>query len=99
MAENGILESHPLDHPGVVKIALGQSATDALQAIGPHCLIVATMADSTAPEHAQGRMILHCLPCSKEALDGAYRVASGKARPVKLKPSPPGQQLAPGGRI
>jgi hypothetical protein len=93
------LPPHPRDHAGVVKIALSQSATNALAAIGPHCLIIATMADCTAPEHAQGRMILHCLPLDKEAADGAFRVATGKARaqtikaPSKPLPSPTPEEL------
>jgi hypothetical protein len=79
-----ILPRHPLDHPGVVKIALGQNASDALATLGP-CLVVATMADSTAPPEAQGRMILLCLPISKQAADDAYRVARGTHRASKIK--------------
>jgi hypothetical protein len=80
------ISKHPLDHEGVVKIALSQSASDALAAIGPHCLIIASMADSTAPEHAQGRMILHCLPLAQELANDAFRVATGRARTVKIRP-------------
>jgi hypothetical protein len=68
-----------------VKLALGQSSTAALQSLGPHFLCIAAMADSTAPAHAQGRMILHALPCTKDQLDGAYRVASGSHRAVKIE--------------
>lgn len=77
-----VLPSHPLDAPGVVKVVLGQSASDALKGLGRHCFIVATMADSTAPEAAQDRMILHCLPITRERADAAYNVATGKMRAV-----------------
>lgn len=71
---------------GVVKIALGQSASAALAGLGP-CLVIATMADGTAPEHAHGRMILHCAPITKQAADNAYRVATGQF--VATKPRAP----------
>lgn len=82
------LKNHPLDAPGVVKIALGQSASDALRAIGEHHLCIVNQADATAPPTAQGRMVLHCLPLSREQADDAYRVATGKARAAKI-PQPP----------
>ena len=82
-----ILPRHPTDRPGVVKIALGQAASDALHSLGKHVLVVATMADSTAPSEAQGRMILLCLPTTKQAADDAYRVASGSHRAVKTRPA------------
>jgi hypothetical protein len=84
-----ILEPHPLDSENVVKLALGQSSTAALQSLGPHFLCIAAMADSTAPEHAQGRMILHALPCTKDQLDGAYRVASGTHKAAKISQPKP----------
>jgi len=91
-----VLPAHPLDHAGVVKIALSQSATDALAALGPHCLIIATMADCTAPEHAQGRMILHCMPLTQERANDAFRIATGKARAQSIKaPSKPAQLPTP----
>ena len=80
-----ILPRHPLDHPGVVKIALGQAASEALHGLGKNLLVFATMADSTAPPEAQGRMILLCLPTTKQAADDAYRVARGTHRAVKIK--------------
>lgn len=79
---------HPLDHPGVVKIALGQNASDALASLGP-CLVIASKADSTAPEALQGRVMLLCTPCSKETADAAYQVANGTHRAVKIKTSAP----------
>lgn len=86
MSASRILPPHSLDHPGVVKIALGQLASDALAALGPHCLVIASKADSTAPETARVRMVLLCLPLTKEAADDAYRVAIGKARAVRVAP-------------
>jgi hypothetical protein len=85
MSMNPILDRHPLDHPGVVKIALGQAASDALAALGDFQIMLASKADSTAPEAAQGRRILHCTPITKELADAAYRVASGTHRAVKIK--------------
>ena len=79
-----ILPRHPLDNPRTVKIALGQTASDALATLGP-CLVIATMADSTAPQALQGRMILHCVPITKELSNDAYRVASGTHRATKIK--------------
>lgn len=84
---NRTLSAHPLDQPGVVKIVLGQTASDALHGLGKHVLVVATMAESTSPPEAQGRMILHCLPVNKQAADDAYRVASGSHRAAKTKPA------------
>jgi hypothetical protein len=84
-----IIPPHPLDHPGVTKIALSLAASEALVAIGPHCLVIASRADCTAPEWAHGRMILLCLPLDKESADAAVSVALGKARAVAIKqPSP-----------
>ena len=83
--ESPVIPRHPLDHPGVVKILLSRAASEALEAIGPHCLCIATKADCTAPPEAQGRMILHCLPITKEAADGAYRVVSGTHRATRIK--------------
>ena len=84
-----ILPRHPLDQPGVVKIVLGQTASEALHGLGKHVLVVATMADSTAPPEVQGRMILLCLPTTKQAADDAYRVASGAHRVAKIKKTSP----------
>ena len=90
MTASPTIPRHPLDHPGVTKILLGQSATDALQSIGPHYLVISTHADATAPDAAQGRMVLHCMPCSKEQLDLAFGVIRGThtAKRIRLKPTP-----------
>jgi hypothetical protein len=79
-----ILPRHPLDHANVTKIALGQSATDALAGLG-NCLVILGKADSTAPEALFGRTILLCTPCSRETLNACYRIASGTHRAVKIK--------------
>ena len=90
MTASPVIPPHPLDRPGVVKIMLGQLASDAVAALGEHCLVITSKADGTAPEGAQGRMILHCLPWTQDALNAAYRVASGshRATRIKVKPSP-----------
>lgn len=80
-----VLPPHPLDNPGVTKIALSHAASEALEAIGPHHLVIATKADATAPAHAQGRMVLLCLPLTKELADAATSVALGRAVPKKLR--------------
>jgi hypothetical protein len=47
--------------------------------------VIASKADSTAPEALQGRMVLLCLPLTREAADDAFRVATGRTRAVKVK--------------
>ena len=81
-----IIERHPLDHSGVAKIALGQTASDALAALGP-CLVVLSKADSTAPEALQGRSILLCLPSTKDVLDACYGIASGTHKASRIRAS------------
>lgn len=84
------LNPHPLDHPGTTKILLGWEESEIIADLGPFVLMVAVTADATTPPDARGRIVLHCLPCSKEALDGAFRVVSGKARAQTIKtPSSP----------
>lgn len=80
-----VLPHHPLDHPGVVKILLSESASAALAAVGLHHRVIATKADATALAHAQGRMVLLCLPLTKELADAAASVALGRAVPKKLR--------------
>ncbi len=83
-----VLPPHNLDHPGVTKILLSEAATAALEAVGPHCLIVTSKADATAPAHAQGRAVLLCYPITRQLADDAYRVAGGTHRAVRIrKPS------------
>ena len=80
-----VLPRHPLDHPGMVKIALSQAASEALSAVGKYHLVMAAPADCTAPESLRGRMILLCLPLDKETADNAARVAMGTHRAAKIK--------------
>ena len=44
------------------------------------CLVIAIKA-------AQGRMILHCMPITKELSNVAHRVASGTHRVAKIRPT------------
>ncbi len=80
-----VLPQHPLDHPNVVKIALGRSASEALRAIGKHHLVMVSPADVTAPAWARDRMLLLCLPLDKQTADNAALVALGKmvAKPAR----------------
>lgn len=89
MTASSILPRHPLDHPCVTKIALSSAASEALAALGPHCLVIATKADCTAPEWAKGRVILLCVPLDTDTARAVESVALGKARAVKLhSPTP-----------
>ena len=91
-----ILPHHPLDQPGLVKIALGQSASDALAALGDFQLVLVSKADCIAPQSAQGRRILHCLPITKGLADAAFQVVTGTHRAVKIKQVPsPAAPLTP----
>ena len=85
MTASPILPKHPLDHRGVVKIMLGAAASDALRAVGPHHLCIVTEPDATAPAEAQGRMVILCLPLTREQAHDASLVALGHAaaRPIK----------------
>ena len=89
LAASPILPPHPLDHPGMVKIALSQAASDALAAVGKYHLVMAAPADCTAPESLMGRMILLCLQLDKETADAAARVALGTHRAAKIKTATP----------
>lgn len=84
-----VLPTHPLDHPGSIKIMLGLEASEAIAANGDYHLAVISHPDATSPPEANGRLILTCLPLSKSALDDAARVALGKARAVTItQPKP-----------
>ena len=89
MTASPIIPSHPLDHPGSIKILLGQAASDILAAHGEHFLAVVSHPDSTSPPHAAGRMILTCLPLRKDALNAAHSVALGRCRAVRVKATTP----------
>lgn len=85
MSLSPVLPSHPLDHLRVTKIALSSAASEALAALGPHCLVIATKADCTAPEWAKGRLILLCVPLDTDTARDVESVALGKARAVPIK--------------
>jgi hypothetical protein len=82
-----IIPPHSFDQPGVTKIALSSAANEALAALGAHHLIIATKADCAAPDWAQGRLMLLCLPLDKRTARAAESVALGKARAVPVKPT------------
>ena len=93
MNPSPIIRRHPLDVPGSIKIALGQAASDALAAHRDMFFAVVVHPDSTSPPEAMGRMILIAIPGDRAAIDGACRVAAGKARDASIrtaaKPPPP----------
>lgn len=80
-----ILDRHPLDHPGVVKLLLSAAASEAISKAGKHHLAITAPADSTAPPEGQGRMILHVIATDKDTLDLAFGVIRGTHRAVKLR--------------
>ena len=86
----------PLDHPGMVKIALSQAASEALAAVGKYHLVMAAPTDCTAPESLRGRMVLHCLPLDKETADAAARVARGAHRATKIRTNASDTDARPG---
>lgn len=80
-----IIPRHPLDHPGVMKIALGQAASDALDELGDFQLVLVAKADCTAPPQAHGRRILICRSVTREVADGMFKIANGSHRAIKIK--------------
>lgn len=89
MTYSPILNRHPLDHPGVVKFALGDRLTTALADSGEFHLLITAPSDSTTPEHLQGRRIMYAMSITKELADDLHRIASGTHRAVKIPPSKP----------
>ena len=79
------LPSHPLDCPGVLKILLGQTASDLIAAHGDQFFAVVTHPDCTAPPEAAGRMILHVMPVSKDAAQAACGVITGTHKATKIR--------------
>ncbi len=80
-----VLPSHPLDHAGSLKILIGMEASRAIRANGEFHLVAITKPDATTPDHQDGQMVLVCIPATKDQLNGAYRVASGSHRAVKIR--------------
>lgn len=85
MITSPVLPHHPLDLAGVVKIRLSMAASDALRAVGQHHLVLVAEADATAPAEVRDRMVLHCLPLTKERADDAAGVALGSHKATKIK--------------
>lgn len=81
------MEPHAFDHPGSIKIILGQAASDAIAANADFHFAGISHPDSTSPPEAHGRLILVCIRTDKATLDAATRVVLGKARAVTIKPS------------
>lgn len=76
----------PLAPAGLVRILLGQAASDTLRAAGDYFILQACQ--SPQPEHS-GRFILLALPTDKDTCDACARVALGKARAVRIKAPKP----------
>ena len=92
MTPSPVIRHHPLDHPGSIKILLSRAASEALAANGDYHLALVSHPDATSPPESAGRLILVCVPLTKEAADNAARVALGTmtARPIRKphKPAP-----------
>lgn len=82
MNPSSILPTDPLSHPGTVKILLGRETSEALAVSGDHFMMQATRSQAHG-----GRFVLIAVPIDKETLDAAARVALGKARAVRVKPT------------
>lgn len=90
-----ILPSSTLEHPGSIRILLGQAASDAIAANGDFHLAAITHPRPTDPPEAMGRLVLVCIPTTKQRLDEAARIVLGTHRAVKISkpttkpPTPP----------
>ena len=82
-----VIPRHHLDHPGAVKVMLGNAASDALRGVGEYHLCVITEPDNTAPPGAAGRLVLVCLPLTKERAHEASLVALGRMAARRVKPA------------
>jgi len=82
-----VIPRHPLDHPGVIKILLGRAASETIKASGDYHFVVITKSDCTCPPESADRLILICLPVSKDTANDASRVALGKAAAKPIRPS------------
>ena len=77
MTASPILDRHPLDHPAVVKFALGDALSTALAASGEFHLLVTAPSDATTPDHLQGRRIMHAIKITKQMADDLHRIVIG----------------------
>ena len=88
MKHTPIIPRHPLDHPGSIKIMLSRATSEAIAANADYHLAAISHPDSTSPPEALGRLILVCLPMTKETANAAYRVATGTHKAVRIKAKP-----------
>lgn len=86
MTASPILDRHQLDHPDVVKFALGDRLTAALAASGQYHLLVTAPSDSTTPEHLHGRRIMHAMSITKQMADDLHRIVIGTHRATRIRP-------------
>lgn len=84
-----VIPMHNLDHEHVVKFALGESVTAALEASGKHHLLITASADATTPEHLQGRRIMHAVVITQDQANDLHRLMVGTHHLVKIKPAKP----------
>lgn len=96
MTTSPIVPRHNLDVPGSIKILLSKAASDAIAANGDYHIAFISHPDCTSPPESHGRMILACVPASRDRLNAACRVIRGthRAAPIR-KPVAP----APGAAI
>jgi hypothetical protein len=80
---------HPLDHPGSIKILLGREASEAIAANSDFHMAAIVRPDATTPPGHDGRLVLICIPATKEQLDQAYGVAIGTHKAVKIRKTQP----------
>jgi hypothetical protein len=76
-------QADPLEHPGVVRIALSERATKALLEVGECFAIVARGSYPTDP----GRAVIYLKPCSLKVAADACLVLAGTHRAVRCKPA------------
>lgn len=82
-----ILPPEPLSHPGTIRVLLGQEASDAIAANGDQHMACVIYPNAASPPEHHGRLILVCVPTTKERLHDAQRVALGTHKAVRI-PTP-----------
>ncbi len=70
--------------PGAVRILLGRTASEHLTTMGAACFAV--IGKASYPDDP-ARWVIHLVPSTIKDADAACKVATGKARAVKLKPA------------
>jgi hypothetical protein len=81
----GEILHHPLNRPGVIRFALSQRTTNAMDDAGPYLFAAIGMADSSVPDALQGRRIVHALPCSRETLEAVCGIVEGTHKATKIR--------------